>query len=129
MSNPFIMSALVGVGGFFGAISRYGLSLAGQRLMIDWPIGTLAANILGCLFIGIIAELSIRTESLSPMLRLALATGFCGGFTTMSSMMYETAQMLRSSELLHALLYALGTFILSLAGVVAGSALVRALIR
>jgi CrcB protein len=129
MTNAWGISLLVGVGGFAGSIARYGLSVTSQRFSIEWPIGTLAANVLGCLAIGILTGLSSRGETLAPELRLALATGFCGGFTTMSSMIYETAEMIRASEYLHATLYAAGTFLLSMAAFVAGVTAVRVLIK
>ena len=129
MTNAWGISLLVGVGGFAGSIARYGLSVTSQRFSIEWPIGTLAANVLGCLAIGIITALSSRGETLSPELRLALATGFCGGFTTMSSMIYETAEMIRASEYFHATLYAAGTFLSSMAAFVAGIMAVRTLLK
>lgn len=129
MTNPWSLSLLVGAGGFAGSIARYGLSLASQRLSIEWPAGTLTANILGCLAIGLITGFSARSQAISPEIRLALATGFCGGFTTMSSMIYETAQMIRTSEYLHALLYAAGTFLLSMAAFVAGVLVIHAVSR
>lgn len=110
-------------------MARYGLSLASQRLPVDWPVGTLAANVLGCLVIGVITGITARGETLSPEARFLLATGFCGGFTTMSSMIYETAEMIRASEYLHAAVYAAGTFLLSMAAFVAGLLAVRALVR
>ena len=129
MTNAWGISLLVGVGGFAGSIGRSGLSVTSQRFSIEWPIGTLAANVLGCLAIGILTGLSSRGEPLAPELRLALATGFCGGFTTMSSMIYETAEMIRASEYLHATLYAAGTFLLSMAAFVAGVTAVGVLIK
>lgn len=129
MANAWGISLLVGVGGFAGSVARYGLSVASQRYSIDWPAGTLAANVLGCLTIGILTGLSSRGETLSPEIRLALATGFCGGFTTMSSMIYETAEMIRASEYLHATLYAAGTFLLSMAAFVTGIMAVRTLVK
>ncbi len=129
MTNPWVASLLVGVGGFAGSVARYGLSLGAQRLSIEWPIGTLAANVLGCLVIGILAGLSDRAETMSPELRLALATGFCGGFTTMSSMIYETAELIRASEYMHATAYAAGTLVLSMTAFIAGLMAVRILVR
>jgi len=120
---------MVGVGGFAGSVARYGLSLAAQRLSIQWPAGTLAANVGGCLVIGIITGIAARGETLSPEARLVLATGFCGGFTTMSSFVYETAAMVRASEYLHACFYTAGTFILSMAAFAAGVAGLRILAR
>jgi len=129
MTNPWSISLLVGLGGFAGSVARYGLSVASQRYSLEWPIGTLAANVLGCLAIGILTGLSARGEAVSPEMRLALATGFCGGFTTMSSMVYETAEMLRASEYVHATLYAAGTFLLSMTAFAAGVIAVRILVR
>ena len=129
MTNPWSLSVLVGIGGFAGSVARYGLSIAAQRLSIEWPAGTLAANVLGCLVIGVITGISARGETLSPEARLVLATGFCGGFTTMSSLVYETAAMIRASEYLHAVAYAAGTFILSMAAFAAGIAALRILAR
>ena len=120
MTSPWALSLLVGFGGFAGSVARYGLSVTSQRLSLNWPLGTLAANVLGCLVIGILTGLSARGETMTPEMRLALTTGFCGGFTTMSSMVYETAEMLRASEYLHATVYAAGTFLFSLAAFAAG---------
>ena len=129
MSNPLTAAALVGAGGFAGSIARYGLSVVFQRWSLDWPHGTMAANLLGCFCIGVIAALSERTEALSPAARLLLATGFCGGFTTMSSMIYEIAQMLRSGEYLHASLYLGVTLIGCIAAFMIGVLGVRILIK
>ena len=129
MTNPWGISLLVGFGGFAGSVARYSLSVTSQRFLIEWPVGTLAANVLGCLAIGVLTALSARGQTLSPEIRLALATGFCGGFTTMSSMVYETAEMIRASEYLHATLYAAGTFLLSMTAFFAGVMAVRILIK
>ncbi len=129
MTNPWGISLLVGLGGFAGSVARYGLSVTLQRFSIEWPIGTLAANVLGCFAIGIITALSARGETVSPEMRLALGTGFCGGFTTMSSMIYEAAEMIRATEYLHATIYAAGTFLLSMSAFVAGVMAVRILVK
>ena len=129
MSNLWIISLLVGLGGFAGSVARYSLSVAMQRFTIEWPLGTLAANVLGCLAIGLVTGISARGETLSPEVRLALATGFCGGFTTMSSMIYETAAMVRSSEYLHATLYVAGTLLLSMTAFIVGLVALRLLAK
>ncbi len=129
MTNSWSMSIWVGLGGFTGSVARYGVSVASQRFSMEWPVGTLTANVLGCLAIGVLAGLSARGEILSPAVRLALATGFCGGFTTLSSLVYETSEMVRASEYLHAFLYAAGTFLLSMAAFVAGITAVRLLVK
>jgi CrcB protein len=123
------MSGLVGLGGFFGSILRYSLGVFGQRFSVVWPLGTFTANVLGCFAIGLIMAMSAKGDVLSPEMKLALATGFCGGFTTLSSMMYETSEMLRSHEYVHAGAYVALTLVFSLAAFYFGLALFRIFFR
>ena len=88
----------VGAGGFVGSILRYGFSLAGQRFSVAFPHGTLWANLLGCLLLGAVMAVAAETEILSPSARLFWATGLCGGFTTMSTFMYEMSRFGQDSE-------------------------------
>jgi CrcB protein len=93
---PFI---LVGAGSMIGGISRYAMTLATRNVAVfSLPWGTLIANLAGCLLIGLLAGLGARTEILSSEMRLLLATGFCGGFTTMSSFVYELGQYVQDKE-------------------------------
>jgi CrcB protein len=62
-------------------------------------------------------------------MRLLLATGFCGGFTTLSSMIYETNAMFRDSEYLHAMLYIGSSIIFSVLAFFVGVVAVRTIIR
>jgi len=104
---------LVGLGSMLGGVSRYGLTLATQNVAaFSLPYGTLLSNLAGCLLIGLVAGFSGRTELLSTELRLLLATGFCGGFTTMSSFVYELGQFVQDKEYFFASTY----FVATLAG-------------
>jgi len=104
---------LVGLGSMLGGVSRYGLTLATQNVAaFSLPYGTLLSNLAGCLLIGLIAGFSGRSELLSTELRLLLATGFCGGFTTMSSFIYELGQFVQDKEYFFASTY----FVATLAG-------------
>ncbi len=103
----------VGLGSMLGGLSRYGLSLATQSVSaFSLPWGTLASNLAGCLAIGVIAGIGGRSELLSTEMRLLLATGFCGGFTTMSSFVYELGQFVQDQEYFFASTY----FVATLAG-------------
>lgn len=104
---PFIY---VGLGSMLGGISRYGLTLITQNYAVfSIPFGTLLANLAGCLLIGLIAGLGAKTEILSSGTRLVLATGFCGGFTTMSSFVYELGQFVQDQEYFYASSYLVAT--------------------
>ena len=103
----------VGLGSMLGGLSRYGLTLATQNISaFSIPYGTLVSNLIGCLAVGIIAGLSGKTELMSTEMRLLLATGFCGGFTTMSSFIYELGQFVQDKEFFFASTY----FVATLAG-------------
>jgi CrcB protein len=104
---------MVGLGSMLGGVSRYGMSLLTQNASaFSLPYGTLLSNLAGCLLIGLIAGFGDRTELLSTEMRLLLATGFCGGFTTMSSFVYELGQFVQDKEYFFASTY----FVATLAG-------------
>jgi len=123
MLRTFLPFVFVGFGSMAGGVSRYGLSLVTQRFSaFSMPYGTLLSNLAGCLLIGLIAGLSEKTGVLSTEIRLLLATGFCGGFTTMSSFVYELGQFVQDKEYYFASTY----FVATLAG--AGLAFVLGLL-
>jgi fluoride exporter len=129
MINMLKNCLLVGAGGFAGSAVRYLLSVGLQQYSIVVPMGTLAANLIGCFLIGIIAELSAPAGVLSPEARLVLAVGFCGGLTTASSMIYEISQYLTDGEYFHAGGYLLGTLAGSMALFFIGVFLVKIILK
>jgi CrcB protein len=82
-----------------------------QRYSVTFPHGTLWANLLGCFLIGAITAAATRSGVLSPEMRLLLATGVCGGFTTMSTFTYELFKFVQGAEYLYASAYFLVTFV------------------
>lgn len=64
----------------------------------QFPVGTLAVNVLGSFAIGAVMTLSLERGMIGPELRILLTTGFCGGFTTMSTFSYETMSLLRDGS-------------------------------
>jgi CrcB protein len=86
------------VGGGIGSLCRYALGGAIQtRAHAGFPVGTLAVNVIGCLIIGLIARQMLNMQS-DLMMKAALMTGFCGGFTTFSAFSYETVGMISGGE-------------------------------
>lgn len=79
--------AAVALGGALGSVLRYavGLGLAGR-----FPVGTLVVNVLGSALLGYLAA---RGLGMSPVARLALGVGFCGGFTTFSALSVDTLRL------------------------------------
>ena len=89
-----------------GGVSRYGMTLATQNFAaLSMPLGTLVSNLAGCLLVGLIAGIGATSQVLSTEMRLLLATGFCGGFTTMSSFVYELGQFIQDKEYFYASFY------------------------
>ncbi|MBX3023775.1 fluoride efflux transporter CrcB [bacterium] len=92
-------TVLVAVGGLVGSVARYWV--AGWAQAVNggqFPVGTLTVNVLGSFVIGLLMTLSLERGLISPEVRILLATGFCGGFTTMSTFSYETMALLREGS-------------------------------
>lgn len=86
-------------GGVAGTAARYALSGFVHRFAgADFPYGTLAVNLAGCFLIGFLSALSDEKFLLSPNARLLLMAGFCGAFTTFSTFMLETHNLIRAGE-------------------------------
>ena len=117
---------LVGVGSCIGGIARYLTQLLVQKhYPSSIPFGTLTVNISGCFIIGILYALADRGNMLSPAMRLLLATGFCGGFTTFSSFAYENISLMRDGEFLYTSLYILLSVVIGLLAVWLGILLIK----
>lgn len=94
---------LVFAGGGIGATMRYWMDGAVQRWAgSTFPYGTFVVNSLGCFMIGFLMT-SLEERFLgNPSMRIFLAIGILGGFTTFSTFSYETAEMMRSAEYFYA---------------------------
>lgn len=95
-----ISSAVVGSGGFIGALARYGIGgLVHRQVPLSvFPWGTLVVNLTGCLMIGLLAGLGESRQLFGPQFRLFMLIGVLGGFTTFSTFGFETLAMLRAAE-------------------------------
>jgi len=119
----------VGIGGFIGAAMRYLISIQSSKLLnSSIPLGTLIANVLGGFLIGVIMEISMSTDLISPNLKLFLTTGIMGGLTTFSTFSYETISLLGDGKYLLGIGNIFLNLILSLGGVVLGTSICKMLI-
>ncbi|MDD7910647.1 MULTISPECIES: fluoride efflux transporter CrcB [Pseudovibrio] len=117
---------LVALGGGAGAVCRHLMTLAGLRLMgAGFPWGTFTCNILGSLLMGVFIEVLAQKLNASTELRLLVATGFLGGFTTFSSFSLDVAVIWERGEPWLAFAYALASVILSISALFGGLALAR----
>ncbi len=115
-------------GGLAGTVSRYALSGWMYRMLgVGFPYGTLAVNLIGCFLIGLFDVLAEEKFVLGPQARLFLMIGFCGAFTTFSTFMLETGNLIKDGQSLLALanllISVVAGFIVFKAGILLGKIL------
>jgi CrcB protein len=117
---------LVFLGGGLGSTLRHTINVASARVLgTAFPYHTFIINITGSTVMGLIAGyLAFKGEASQPW-RLFLMTGILGGYTTFSAFSLDAVLLYERGETGLALLYVLGSVVLSIAGLVGGLALVR----
>ncbi len=132
MKTVVLSYLFVAVGGGLGAMARFALNVFLQR-DTAFPWGTLAANLLGCLVMGVIAYLVAASSwfneagIIPDQYRLLLAIGFCGSFTTLSALVMEVHTMLQRGELFGSFSYMTVTMVGGFACFYLGYIVMRAL--
>ena len=117
----------IGVGGFAGANARYLLGTwIAERLGAGFPYGTFVINITGSFALGLLVAL-IEGHGLSPVVRLSLAIGFLGAYTTFSTFTFETLRLIENGNALLALTNAVGSLVVGLLAGLLGMVVGRAL--
>ena len=92
-----------------------------------YPVGTLAVNVIGGLLMGLLAGyFALRYSGGGQGLRLFLATGILGGFTTFSAFSLDAVLLWERGDIIGAALYVLLSVVLSIGALVAGLAIMRA---
>ncbi|HEU5376272.1 MAG TPA: fluoride efflux transporter CrcB [Ktedonobacteraceae bacterium] len=107
-------TGVVGFAGALGALTRY---LLGRFIVVrfgsTFPWSTLLINVTGAFLIGLFAGLT-TAHMLAPVAQTVLATGFLGGYTTFSTMSWESVQLLRGGSVRQCIFYIGGTAMLGL---------------
>jgi len=111
--------------GLGGTLRFISLEYIKQYLPTRFPISTFFVNLLGCFIIGIIYAISMKGTQDSSGMKLLLATGFCGGFTTFSAFTAENLELIRNGNHLTALLYILASVTLGIIATYTGSILFK----
>lgn len=87
-------------GSVLGGAARYGLAgFVSEKMSANFPYGTLIVNLSGCFLIGFFSAFVDEKFFLGPNARLFLMTGFCGAYTTFSTYMFETGNLVKSGEI------------------------------
>ena len=118
----------ISLGAVVGANLRYFVAQQVAKLTSPgFPWGTLAINISGSFVLGLFLVWTTERVIADPRWRLAIAVGFCGGYTTFSSYAYETFALMEQRQWGAALWNVAGSNLLSLIGVVGGAVVARSL--
>lgn len=119
---------IIFLGGGAGAVCRHLAGVVGIRLFgSGFPVGTVFVNIFGSLLMGLLIGWLVRRGATSNEIRLLLATGFLGGFTTFSAFSLDFANLWSKGEAGIALFYAGLSVLGALMAVFLGLWLVRQL--
>jgi fluoride exporter len=114
------------LGSAVGGVSRYGVGFLVHRYVgDDFPLGTLAVNVLGCLIVGFLATAGGVRFNLTHEAKLLLITGFCGGFTTFSAFILETEGLIRGGAIALAVAYVVLTLAFGIGAFLLGSSVGR----
>ena len=117
--------AIVFLGAGIGGMMRHALSGAGSRLLgASFPASTLVVNVVGSVLMGVLAGYFAARTGLPQHLRLFLATGILGGFTTFSAFSFEAAILIQRQQYGLAGTYVAASLFLAIAGFFAGLALI-----
>lgn len=124
--TTFIALAL---GATLGAAARYyGTMWVQAHLGAAFPYGTLLINVLGSFVLGAFIVLTTERSDIAAEVRVLVATGFCGSFTTFSTFSNETLFLLRDGHYVAGTLNVVGSVALGLLGALLGVALMRSLL-
>jgi fluoride exporter len=114
---------LVGLGGMIGSMLRYLFAVIIKPS--SFPYATLSVNIIGCLIIGLVIGITLKTGSENDGWKLFLATGLCGGFTTFSAFSLECIDLIQQQRYAAVTAYISLSIILGLAATFAGLQLAK----
>lgn len=97
--NSWMSYLIVGLGGFLGAITRFGLyQFQKSSSFLNWPWATLTVNVVGCFLIGLFLSLNQKSLINMDSITLFFVIGFLGSFTTFSAFGLESYRMYLDQE-------------------------------
>ena len=129
MSHHALAFGLVFVGGGIGSMLRHAINQGSAALFgLDFPFGTMFVNVVGSMAIGLLAGWFALRGDGGHLLRLFLATGILGGFTTFSAFSLDAALLWERGDTAAAAFYVIGSVGVAIVGIFAGLAVTRTLL-
>jgi len=111
-----------------GAFARYGQTLFVQGVLgREFPFATLSINVLGSFLMGLLFFLTLERLTIPPALRTGILTGGLGAYTTFSTFSLESMNLLEQGEAFKAVVYIVGSCVLSISAAVFGAYLSRSI--
>ncbi|MBU7007800.1 fluoride efflux transporter CrcB [Phosphitispora fastidiosa] len=116
----------IGIGGFFGAMTRYGLSKwVGRHWSGKFPVATFWINITGSFILGLLFVAFAKAGPGAADLKSLAAAGFLGAYTTFSTFAFEIVSLIEEGDRDIAVKYFLTSISLGLAAALLGLTLAR----
>jgi CrcB protein len=116
----------VALAGSLGTLARYAVDVRMEQHGL-FPWSTLVVNLTGAFVLGLVFALTVERYEIAPWLRSALTIGLVGGYTTFSTLSYETLRLIEGKAYLIAAANAVGSLASGIVAVYLGMALGRAL--
>ncbi len=123
--EPALRLVAIAAGGALGTLARYGTGRAVVPSPAGFPWATFAVNVGGSLLLGLIVTLVVERWPPTRYVRPFAAIGFCGGFTTFSTLAVETVQRAQHGRVALAAGYVAASVVAGMAAAVLGMALAR----
>ena len=116
----------VAIGGAVRCCARYGaMQLVHLVYGRNFPLATLAVNVLGCFLMGVLFFATLERISVTPLMRTAILTGGLGGFTTFSTFAMEAFLLIEDGETGYAVIYLALSVTLGLSAALLGAYIAR----
>jgi CrcB protein len=119
--KTYAVYGAIGVGGALGAMARHLVGMICLHAFgTRFPVGTFLINITGSLFLGWFITVTGEKVQMNEVMRMAIATGFVGAYTTFSTYMFESNSMIVNGNMLKAMTYLVGSVVVGLVAVGCG---------
>ena len=123
--EPALRVVAIAAGGALGTLARYGVNRAIIPPALGFPWSTFVVNVTGSLLLGLVVTMVVERWSPTRFVRPFVAVGFCGGFTTFSTMVVSAAQLGQHGRSGLAAVYLVGSLAAGLVAAAVGMALAR----
>jgi CrcB protein len=123
--HPAVLLGTIAAGGVLGAFGRYGLSVAMPHARTGFPWSTFLTNVSGAFLIGVLMVLIAEVLPAHPLIRPFVGVGVLGGYTTFSTSIVDTQQLVVAGAARTALLYLVATLACAVLATLAGTLLAR----